>query len=519
MTVSPDLTQADSTYGLISYGTPSALLPALNTLGALSADEQAVLLHLMSAVESKRYQLEIRNAYYRGTMQIADLGIAIPPQMRQLKVALGWPRVCVDALDERLNVEGFRFAESTSVDEDLQGLWQSNSLDGESQLAHIDALVFGQAFVAVGSGDDADTPLITVESPLDIAVEWDARTRKMLAALRLFGYEGRREATLYLPDQTIYCIQDQGEWRVMDRDQHHLGVVSLVRIANRPRSYQRDGSSEITPEIMSITDAACRTLQGLEVAREFYSAPQRFILGASESDFQNADGTAKSGWETYIGRILALERDADGNLPTVGQFTTYDPSVFTKVIDMYAKIMSSITGLPPHVLGYTTDNPASADAIRSTEMRLKLKADRKTKMFGESWRDVMKLALLIRDGSVPDNADSITTVWADTATPTPAATTDAIFKQVEGGIIPATSDVTLEKLGYTAVERQRLAIDRDNDQGASLLQEIAHSLSGKALRVDTTVIKDAGNPAAVGAPAATPAKTAPTPPPSGNGAV
>jgi hypothetical protein len=77
----------------------------------------------------------------------------------------------------------------------------------------------------------------------------------------------------------------------------------------------------------------------------------------------------------------------------------------------------------------------------------------------------------------------------------------------------------LEKLGYTAVERQRLAIDRDNDQGASLLQEIAHSLSGKALRVDTTVIKDAGNPAAVGAPAATPAKTAPTPPPSGNGAV
>ncbi|MGZ4531290.1 MAG: phage portal protein, partial [Mycobacteriaceae bacterium] len=219
------------------------------------------------------------------------------------------------------------------------------------------------------------------------------------------------------------------------------------------------------------------------------------------------------------GRVLALERDAEGEVPTVGQFTPYDPSTFTKVIDMYAKIMSSITGLPPHVLGYTTDNPASADAIRSTEMRLKLKADRKTKMFGESWRDVMKLALLIRDGSVPDNADSITTVWADTATPTPAATTDAIFKQISAGAIPATSDVTLEKLGYTAVERQRLAIDRANDEGASLLQEIAHSLNAKALRVDTTVIKDAGNPAAVGSTPATAAKTTPTTPPSGNGAV
>jgi hypothetical protein len=197
MTVSPDLTQADSTYGLVSYGTPSALLPALNTLGALSADEQAVLLHLMSAVESKRYQLEIRNAYYRGTMQIADLGIAIPPQMRQLKVALGWPRVCVDALDERLNVEGFRFAESTSVDEDLQGLWQLNSLDGESQLAHIDALVFGQAFVAVGSGDDADTPLITVESPLDIAVEWRHGPRPAPLGCRVAG--AYREPAAVLP--------------------------------------------------------------------------------------------------------------------------------------------------------------------------------------------------------------------------------------------------------------------------------------------------------------------------------
>jgi hypothetical protein len=214
---------------------------------------------------------------------------------------------------------------------------------------------------------------------------------------------------------------------------------------------------------------------------------------------------------------LALERDADGNVPTVGQFQAYDPSVYTKVIDMYAKIMSSITGLPPHVLGYTTDNPASADAIRSTEMRLKLKADRKTRMFGESWRDVMKLALLIRDGSVPDNADAISTVWADTATPTPAATTDSIFKQVQGGIIPATSDVTLEKLGYSAVERQRISLDRANDEGASLLEEIAHSLAGKALRVDTTVVKDAGNPGAVGAAPVT-AKTAPTPPASGNAA-
>lgn len=496
----PDMNRADVTFGVTSYGPPAAVALALPSVD-LSDDEQATLARLAQQVDSKKFGLQLRDAYYRGTVKIQDLGISIPPQMRQLHVALGWPRVCVDALDERLNVEGFRFNDSTDVDMDLQAMWQSNSLDNESQMAHIDALVFGDGWAAVGSGDSSDMPLITVESPLDIACEWDARTRRMTAAVRLYGTPGQQLATLYLPDETVHCERVNGTWVAYDRDQHRLGQIALVRIANRPRSYMRDGSSEITPEIMSITDAACRTLQGLEVAREFYSAPQRYILGASETDFQNADGTPKSGWDTYIGRILALESDENGNNPTVGQFTPYDPSTFTKVIDMYAKIISSITGLPPHVLGYTTDNPASADAIRSTEMRLKLKADRKTRMFGESWRDVMKLALLVRDGSLPPNADSITTVWADTATPTPAATTDAIFKQIQSGYLPATSDVTGEKLGYTAVERQRIEADRQADQGQAMLKEIASSLSAKALRVDTTIVKDAENP---GAMAATP---------------
>ncbi len=490
-----DMSLPDRTFGVVSYGGAFA---GSTALANLSDDEQSMVSRLSSRILSQRYGMQLHDAYYRGTVAIKDLGIAVPPQLRHLKVALGWPRVCVDALDERLDVEGFRYNDATDVDADLQQIWQENSLEGESQLAHIDALVFGRSFVAVGTQDQSDSPLITVESPMDVVVEWDARARRMMAALRLSGAEGSHTSTLYLPDQTLYCEQGNGGWHVVERDEHGLGMVPMVRIANRARSYDRNGVSEITPEIMSITDAASRTLQGLEVAREFYSAPQRYILGASESDFQHADGTPKTGWETYMGRVLALERDENGEIPTIGQFQSYDPSTFTKVIDMYAKILSSISGLPPHVLGYTTDNPASADAIRSTEMRLKLKADRKTRMFGESWRDVMKLALLMRDGSLPPNADSITTDWADTATPTPAATTDAIAKQVGEGIIPAVSDVTLKRLGYTAVERQRLEQDRATDQGQSMLREIASSLSARALRTDITVTKDAANPAALG---------------------
>lgn len=494
-----DMTASSATFGVVSYGTPATAALSL-ALVSLTAEESAMVTRLASQVLAKRFSMELHNAYYEGTFRVPNLGVSIPPQMRNLRTTLGWPRIAVDALDERLNLRGFRYPASNDLDDGLMDIWTSNDMVSESSMAHIDALVFGAGIVAIGTNaDNPDIPLLTVESPLDFALDWDARTRQLTAAFRLFGPTGARQATLYLPEQTISLAQAAGGWTVLDRDVHRLGVVLVERIVNRARSYDRDGHSEITPELMSVTDAACRTLLGLEVAREFYSAPQRYILGADESAFQDAQGNTKSGWETYMGRVLALERDPEGNVPTVGQFTPYDPSVFTKVIDMYAKIVSSITGLAPHVLGYTTDNPASADAIRSTEMRLKLKADRHTAVFGDRWAGgVMRKALLVRDGVDSDAARRISAEWADTATPTPAATTDSIFKQIESGYLPATSDVAGEKLGYTPAERARIEADRLTDAGQTFLNEIAHNISAKDAKVGKGLAGDANSPVGPG---------------------
>jgi hypothetical protein len=87
--------------------------------------------------------------------------------------------------------------------------------------------------------------------------------------------------------------------------------------------------------------------------------------------------------------------------------------------------------------------------------------------------------------------EKITTVWSSTSTPTIAATTDAIFKQVTMGYLPATSDVTGEALGYTAIQRERIEIDRAADQGASMLQEIARNIDAKAFRADKALTADA----------------------------
>lgn len=466
--VSPDFPSSDATYS-------GRLIPI--SVGAdadgLSDGEGALVASLSQQIGAQQSQLLLLDSYYRGQMRVRDLGISIPEKMRSFKVALGWPRVGVDALEVRLNVQGFRYQDATDVDQDLARIWQANSMDAESRMVHLDALVFGRGFVSVGSPESGDVPIISVESPLDIAVSVDPRTRAVRAALRVYGDATAQQATLYLPDQTVYLASGPSGWVVVERDTHNLGQVPIVRFANRSRSYNLDGSSEITTEIMSITDEACRTLQALAVAREFYSAPQRYILGASESAFQNADGSPRSGWQTYQGAVLALEANEAGDVPTVGQFTAYDPSVFTNVIDMYAKIMSSLTAVPPHVLGYTTDNPASADAIRSTDMSLAARAEAKTQSFGDPWRRVMALAAAIADGGAIPDPSQIVTDWADTSIPTPAATTDAVVKQVMAGIVPATSDVTLAELGYGPTDRQRL----EQDRGASNLDEIRKALT------------------------------------------
>jgi hypothetical protein len=221
---------------------------------------------------------------------------------------------------------------------------------------------------------------------------------------------------------------------------------------------------------------------GIEVAAEFFGAPQRYILGASESAFQDAEGNAKSAWETYIGRVLALERDEDGNVPDVGQFAAHDPSGQTKIIDLYARIMSSQFGLPPHMLGYTTDNPASADAIRSTEAKLVKKSERRIRRLGRGWQDAMRLALWIRDGEPPDKTRRIETVWRNPATPTIAAQVDATVKLVSEGILPADSDVALEMAGLTESQRKRVRADRARAAGragsSALMDRLAELASG-----------------------------------------
>lgn len=486
---------------------PPQSIPLLPTLN-LSDDEMALLSTLQGKADLYYGQMLLADSYYRGMQAITDLGIAIPKELQGLRTIVGWPRMAIDPIVDRLSLDGFRMPGQTDSDEDLVAVWEQNNMASEQALSFTDALVMGRTYLTVGSSMDAGgLPVIRAESPLNVSVLWDARTMSPSAALQSYWVDESRHAAIYLPDQTIHIAQNNSsDWVVTDRDMHNFGRVPVVRIANSPRANARDGFSEITPEIMSLTDAACRTMLGLEVARELYSVPQKIILGASEADFQGPDGSTKKAWDTYISHVIAIERDDEGNLPQIAHATPYDPTVYTKLIEMYASQMAGILGAPPQDLGlYTQGNPVSAEAGQVAEKRRNTRTRAKQSLFGDGLREVAKLALMFMNGgTLPPAATRLQVDWSDPEISSLAQTSDAIFKQISSGAIPATSDVTLKKLGYTAIERERLAQDRDLDQGASFLEEIAHSLTAKVARVDKSLVGDASAPAPAPAAAAVP---------------
>jgi Phage portal protein, SPP1 Gp6-like len=428
---------------------------------ALTPAETAMFYSLSNAMVTTELGDARNDAYYQGTQRLEHIGLAVPPELRRFETVVNWPRLAVDAVEERLDVEGFRLPAADAADDELWRVWQANNLDEESQLAHLDALIYGRAFVCVGTnGDDPNTPLVTVESPRQMVASIDDRTRVVNAALRMYGtgdthypvnsagWAAPTYATLYLPDATIFLAKDMdGRWVDYNRDPHNFGVVPVVPLINRRRTGLWSGVSDLA-DIIPLTDAAARSLTNLQIASETHSVPQKWVLGMSKGDFVNADGTPVPAWQSYFSAIWA-NQNADA---TVGQFTASSLSNFHDTVDHYAKLVAALTGLPPHYLGISTANPASADAIRSSESRLVKRAERKQRVFGGAWEQTMRLCQMFI-GADTSGFGGLETVWRDASTPTEAAKADAAVKLKSQGIL--SREGVWEYLGWSEPRRQR----------------------------------------------------------------
>jgi hypothetical protein len=105
----------------------------LDLRGPLTGDDQAIFDGLANALNLSRTLTIELNDYYETDHQLQMLGLAIPPELQIFNVALAWPRVTVDAVEQRLDVTGFRLP-GQAADGFLWENWQFNDLDAGQTL-------------------------------------------------------------------------------------------------------------------------------------------------------------------------------------------------------------------------------------------------------------------------------------------------------------------------------------------------------------------------------------------------
>ncbi|MCW2900229.1 MAG: putative phage protein [Streptosporangiaceae bacterium] len=430
---------------------------------AVVLDSDQWLKRLIDRLSEQRNRIAKWDQYYEGTQPLSYLAPELVVEMgdRLRPVIINWPRLVVDSIEEREDVEGFRLGKQADADAEMWRIWQANDLDEESQQAHIEALTMGRAYVIVGGNEDEpETPLITVESPMDVYVEPDPRTRDAAAAVKLWSEEPAagssiEHATLYLPDATTWYVKQSGKWVVDDDyppDVHGLGQVPVVPLLNRGRIRNRLGVSELA-DVVPLSDAACKIATDMLVSAEFHAMPRRYAIGMAPQDFVDANGNPLSTWSVVAGRLWATEKTKQDGVD-LGQFPEANLTNFHETINALARLVASMSGLDPQALGFTTTNPSSADAIRAAESRLIKRVRRKMRTLGGGWEQVMRIADRFATGVERPELRSMETMWADPETPTVAQSADAAVKKYQAGLVPRRQ--TREDLGYTQTQINRM---------------------------------------------------------------
>ncbi len=469
--------------------------PANHSRDAATAlgDDLPVFNRVLRVLGARRRRNMLRRRYYDGEERIRNIGIAIPPDLEDLMPVVGWPAKAVNVLSTRLNIEGFAVPDAARSDEEVRQIFDLNHMEVGARQAHTAALRDGCAFIAVTVGDTgAGEPpaVIATYTATDASGTWNQRRHALDSALTVdvrneFG--AVMQMSWWTPVRQVRMSRQTvtGDWRVEDLP-HRFGRVPVVCVAYGTVPGRPFGTSRITRPVMRLTDHAVRTLLRSEIAAEFFSAPQRYLLGADMEAFEDENGELKPGWESIIGHLLVASRPVDDNgntsesNPVAGQFAQASMEPHAAELRSVATMFAGESSIPVNYLGIIQDNPASADAIRAAESDLISVAESAQNDFAAAWAEVAILAAMASRAArgLPwevDDLAGIRPVWRDASTPTKAAQAQSVMTLVTAGVLPPTSEVTYELLGFDRVTRQRLLVEAAERRTESLVRSLADS--------------------------------------------
>ena len=453
-------------------------LTPVRALGLLD-DEMVTLRKLLTVWQSKRRKNALISTYYDGHRAFRDLGISIPPQLKNSRAALGWPSKAVGAAATKHAFEEFTLNGESDPFEISELLVRN---DWESELPQIFTAAYkhGVSFITVSSGDTAlgePEVMIQARDAEWTTALWDKRRREISAALAITDTDDAgdpSEATMFLRDKTVFMDKKWGVWKAKFLP-NPTGRVMVEAIRHDPELNRPFGHSRITREVRYLTDVALRTLVRTESGAEFFASPQRYALGASEEAFKHKDR-----WVALNSRVLALELNEEGRKPEVGQFPQMSMDPHLSMYRQLAQNFASATDLPTSTVGIFADNPQSAEAMQAAEARLSDLADKQWRISTGPLRRIAQDIVMVRDKLTEPPAESwkIGVKYTPPKYVSPQAQSDYISKVTAAIPDLASTTVALRKAGLTAEEILEVQAEWKKSAGPSVLAQIEAATAG-----------------------------------------
>lgn len=346
---------------------------------------QKGIVYLRNKLALKRTRVLTRYKFYEMKNLVRDLNIATPPELRWMTSALGWCGKAVDSLADRLV-----FREFIDDNFDMNEIFQMNNPDTFFDSAFLSALISSCCFVYI-SADADGYPRLQVIDGANATGILDPITGLLTegyAVLERDEHENPVLEAYFIPERTEFIRKGQNKTQII---LNKVPYPLLVPVIHRPDARRPFGRSRISRACMSTVESAVRTVKRSEIAAEFYSFPQKYITGLSN------DAEPLEKWRATMSSMLSFTKDEEGESPKLGQFSQQSMGPHTEQLRTFAAIFAGETGLTLDDLGFVSDNPSSAEAIKASHENLRLAARKAQRTFGSGLLNAGYLAACMRD--------------------------------------------------------------------------------------------------------------------------
>ena len=341
--------------------------------------------YLRNQLSAHRHRIENRYEFYEMKHLAEDLKISTPPSLRRMSYVLGWCGKSVDSLADRLVFGDFKRDVFN-----LTEIYNMNNRDVMIDSAILGALICSCSFIYITQGSDGFPLMRVIDAKFATGII-DPITNMLKEGYAILEVDdnGSPKVEAYLKPYATEVYEDGKFARTY---KHPSPYPLLVPIIYRPDAKRPFGHSRITRACMNLQDSAVRTVKRSEISAEFYSYPQRFVLG------MDPDAERLDNWRVTMSTLFRIDKDDDGDKPTVGQFPQQTMTPHLDQIKVFAGMFAGETGLTLEDLGFPSTNPSSSEAIKASHESLRLTARKAQRDFGVGLLNAGYLAACLRDG-------------------------------------------------------------------------------------------------------------------------